>query len=203
MNYQNTITDELKLYKELQAEYPGVFLAKDGSELVMDYHVITPSEPPVYDVYTQKITEVAPVNYIQTWLVVALTVPEVDGVDNNNRTIYENDMNRQMREDQMNSLGDPSGFRFLQGMSRVSHLVNKKDDGDTLNQEESDYIDGSKVGLEYQETNATAFAATVDEIALLSGGDIVSHAMPDFTMTPTTQTGYQPYLDYLEQGYAD
>ena len=70
-------------------------------------------------------------------------------------------------------------------------------------EKESDYIDGSKVGLDYQETNALAFSTTMDEIALLSGGDIISHPVPDFSMNPATQTGYQPYKDYLANGFSD
>ena len=117
------------------------------------------------------------------------------------RSTYEENMTRVMQTEQYNALGDPALHRFTQGMSRVTHLVNARQQGATLNQEEIDYIDGSEIGLDYQEANATMYSNAVSALALLSGQAIVDYPMPDFSMNPATHSGYQPYLDYLNAGY--
>ena len=210
MYINNENNTEIKSYSEVKLLYPDTSFPKQGQPIVqVIWYFINPTPKPSYDVYTERIASGTPTKsggiYSEVWNVEQLNLSpeELTARDDGLRVSYEDSMTRTMLEAQVEALGEPQGFRFLQGMSRLSHLVNKKENGDTLNQEETDYIDGSKVGLDYQETNALAFSTTMDEIALLSGGDIVSHTMPDFTMNPATQTGYQPYKDYLAKGFSD
>jgi len=121
--------------------------------------------------------------------------------DEDLRIMYEDNMTSVMTSAQVDALGEPQGFRFLQGMSRLSHLINARQQGATLSQEEIDFIDGSEAGLDYQEINATAFQSAKADLVFLTGQAIVDYPMPDFSMSPSTHSGYQPYLDYLNLGY--
>jgi len=117
------------------------------------------------------------------------------------RSNYETSMNTTMITSQVDALGDPAVHRYTQGMTRYTSLVGKIVGGGTPTTEELAYMDGAEVGLQYQEVNALSFAGAVASIASLSGQAILDYPMPNFTMNPATHSGYQPYLDYLNNGY--
>ena len=204
MNYQNKTTlDVVSYYTLKNTIYKDRGVPKDGITEIWDYHVITPVAKPAYDVYTQTCTEIAPVAYVQTWSVVDMTQPEIDAYDVNLRVQYEESMNRDMITAQIDALGDPAVHRYTQGMTRYTSLIGKIVSGGTPTTEELAYMDGAEVGLEYQEVNALNFAGAVASIGSLSGQDILDYPQPNFTMNPATQTGYQPYKDYLANGFPD
>ena len=79
MNYQNITTKEVKTYNTIRQENKSVSLPKDGTEMLMDiWHVITTTQQPSYDKYTEAVRELPPVNYVQTWEVYALTQEQID-----------------------------------------------------------------------------------------------------------------------------
>ena len=121
--------------------------------------------------------------------------------DDSYRAQYEDNMTNVMLTAQVDALGDPAVHRYTQGMTRLTHLVNAREQGATLDQEEIDFIDGSKLGLDYQEANAISFSTAKADLLLLTGQAILDYPMPDFTMSPVISIGYQPYLDYLNLGH--
>lgn len=79
MNYQNMTDQTIKNYYTIKKENPNVSLPKDGVELMMDlWHVITTTPKPIYDIYTQTLEEIAPIDYVQTWQINEMTQPELD-----------------------------------------------------------------------------------------------------------------------------
>jgi len=204
MNYQQMIDKTIVSYYSLKKDiYPDVSIAKDGTIEIIDYHVIALTPVPPYDIYTQKVEETAPVNYAQTWDVDNLNAQEIIDLDASNRVIYADNMTTNMLTAQVDALGAPAVHRYTQAITRFAYLNKKVIDGGTLDQEEIDFIGGAEIGLEYQEDNAAKYKTATVALESLTGQAIVDYTEPDFTMTPTTQTGYKPYLDYLEQGYVD
>ena len=201
MKYQQINDKTIVGYYDLKAIYPNTILAKNGTQIIENHHSVATTAKPAYDVYTQKVEEIAPVNYVQTWNVVDLTQLEIDAVDAANRVAYEDNMNSVMLQAQMEALGDPAIHRYTQGMTRYSSIIAIVATGGTPTQEESDFAQGAEYGLSYQEVNALNYSNTVVAISALSGQAILDYPMPSFTMSAAAQTGYQPYLDYLDKGF--
>jgi len=209
MSYTNhPDNNQIKSYSEIKAMNPNTSFPAQGQAIVLDiWYFINPSPKPSYDQYTERVQGETPTYdgsiYHQAWSVVLLnlTPEELTARDDKLRVDYEADMNTTMLEAQIAALGNPAVHRYTQGMTRYTSLIGKIVGGGTPTTEELAFMDGAEVGLLYQETNALDFAGAVDAIALLSGADIVNHTIPDFTMPPATQGGYQPYLDYLDNGY--
>jgi len=80
MNYQNTNTQDIVSYYSLRGIYPNSSLPKDGTAEILDYHVITTTPKPTYDVATEVCEEIAPVNYTQAWSVRPMVQDELDAV---------------------------------------------------------------------------------------------------------------------------
>lgn len=90
MNYQNIDTTELLTYSELKANYPLSSIAVDGTENIIvivdsgppliedSWRMIQPTTRPSYNVYTEYVVEVDPINYIQQWEIRNLSVEEVN-----------------------------------------------------------------------------------------------------------------------------
>jgi hypothetical protein len=79
MKYQNKTTKEIVTYHKLNKEiYKDKSIPKDGTVEILDYHVITPTDRPAYDSATQKLVELDPVDYVQTWELVDLTEEELE-----------------------------------------------------------------------------------------------------------------------------
>ena len=78
MTYQNINTKEVVNYFKLKEIYPNVTLALDGTSEILDYHVVEDTEKPTYDLATQKLIELSPINYKQVWEVVDLVDEEIE-----------------------------------------------------------------------------------------------------------------------------
>ena len=202
MNYQNTTTLTVEPYVNLKKIiYKDSSIPKDGTIEILEYHVISVTPKPSYDATTQKCVGLAPVNYAETWSIVDMTQQEIDDNNIKLRSQYEENMNRVMIMAQVEALGEPAVHRYTQGMTRYTSLIGKIVGGGTPTSEELAYMDGAEVGLEYQEVNALNFAGVVASIGSLSGQAILDYPQPNFTMNPATHSTYQPYLDYLDNGY--
>ncbi len=194
MNYQNMTTQEIKSYYILRADNPNVSLAPDGTIEILNYHVIEYSDKPAYDIYTQRVEEIAPVNYVQTWNIVDLDQVEIDTLDANNRISYENDMDRVMKQTQIDALGNPAAHRYTQAMTKYYQMT------EPYTQEELDFRNSAEDALVYQEDNAVKYDDTVNALVPLTGAAIVDYPIPDFTPGVST-INLDIYLDYLHYGY--
>ncbi len=194
MNYQEMTTKEIKSYYALKADNPNVSLAPSGTTEILNYHVIEYSDKPAYDVYTQRVEETAPINYMQTWSVVNLDQGEIDTIDAQNRTAYEGSMERTMKQSQMDALGDPAIHRYTQAMTKYYQMT------EPYTQDELDFRGSAEDALAYQEDNAVKYDGVVTGISTLTGSAIVDYPMPDFTPDAST-INLDIYLDYLHYGY--
>ncbi len=195
MNYQEINTKDILSYEELRMGNTDVSIPVIGTELIMDvWHVITNVDVPIYDVYTQRVEEVAPVDYIQTWLVIDLDQAGIDAVDAGNREVYEEDMNTTMIGAQSDALGDPAIHRYTQAMTKYYQMT------EPYTQEELDFRGSAEDALVYQEDNAVKYDDTVIALSTLTGSAIVDYPVPDFTPDAGT-INLDIYLDYLHYGY--
>ena len=79
MKYQNMHTQEIKTYRQVKALSLNISYPKDGTEMLgEDWKLIVTTPQPTYDVYTEGVIEIAPVNYLQTWEIYTLTQQELD-----------------------------------------------------------------------------------------------------------------------------
>ncbi len=195
MNYQHEDTKEIKTYEEVKAVYSNSSIPPDGTIEILSYHVIAATSTPVYDVYTEGVREIAPVDYTQTWEIYDLTQLEIDELDITNRDSYEYNMNRVMIGAQSDALGDPAIHRYTQAMTKYYQMT------EPYSQDELDFRASAEDALAYQEDNAVKYDDTVDALAPLTGAAIVDYAMPDFTPDAGT-INLDIYLAYLKYGYA-
>ena len=84
MKYIHKTTSEIKQHYQLKLLYPNSSVAKDGTEVIGDYHVINEVDKPEYDKTIEKIVESAPEltdgKYYQVWSVVLLNSGELMNV---------------------------------------------------------------------------------------------------------------------------
>lgn len=90
MNYQNTVTNEVLTYTELKARIPLTSLPTDGTDTITiitdpgpppvedEWRMIQSTPRPVYDIYTEGLAELPPVNYQQVWSVFPLDQQTID-----------------------------------------------------------------------------------------------------------------------------
>lgn len=73
MKYQHTTTKEIKTYAQLKHENKNISFPKEAPAFVMnDWSKIHSTPQPTYDRLTEKLVELAPVDYHQVWEVQAL-----------------------------------------------------------------------------------------------------------------------------------
>ena len=77
--YQHITTKELKEYRDIKSLDTTISYPVNGTEMLgEDWRLVVTTTKPIYDVYTEGINEIAPINYIQTWEVYTLSATELD-----------------------------------------------------------------------------------------------------------------------------
>ena len=199
MYYDITNSVELKSVKQCREARPDTSIPNNPTEQqLLELNIATVVDNGIVEDDITRVTGSSVVYQAPDYVMVYTyeTIP-----DEELRNNYERNMDSVMKTEQYSALGDPALHRYTQAMTRVIHLVNARQQGATLSQEEVDFIDGSETGLDYQETNAIGYNAAKADLTFLTGQAIVDYPMPQFGMNPATTSGYQPYLDYLDVGY--
>ena len=196
MQYQNMNTKKIESYEYLKAIlYKDKSIAKDGTEIIVDYHLIEKTTKPIYDPMTQRVVAGGVVDYKEVWVVEDIPQDEIDKNDIGYRNSYKDKMEKEMIAIQKEALGDPEYYRFIQAIQRYSVTDISIDPDDIL------FREGYEEALKYQEDNGKKFSDTIEAISQLSGKDIIDYPMPDFAPETKQTKRLYPYLIYLQNGY--
>jgi len=129
MNYQHTTTQDIVSYYNLKGIYPNSSLPKDGTVEILDYHVITTTPKPTYDVATEVCEAVAPVNYTQVWSVRPMTQQELDEGALREQQALENEARRGLAD---TAVLIPTDVHSALDAETQAHLATYRNDCITL-----------------------------------------------------------------------